>query len=80
MLDEEDFLPQNPMWVNAEECLANRDEDGKMQDRVWCHLPELNAIVENKAAKELVGWDRQPMVQKSDKHKSESDRRIRTRI
>lgn len=56
-LDEEDFFPKTPVGVDAEESLANSDEDGQVKDGIWGQLPKLNPIGKKKASKKLVGWE-----------------------
>jgi hypothetical protein len=57
-LDIENFPPKTRVGVNAEESLADGDENGEVKNRVWGQLPKLNPIGEKKAAEELVGWER----------------------
>jgi hypothetical protein len=56
--DKEDFPPKTPVGVNAEVGLADGDKDGQMENGVWGQLPKLNPVREEKAAEELVGWER----------------------
>jgi hypothetical protein len=70
--DVEDFPPQAPVGVNAEESLAQSDEDGKMENGIGSQLPELDPIEEKKRAEELVGRERKPTKQKSSEHDNEA--------
>jgi hypothetical protein len=71
-LHVEDLPPKTPVRVNAEEGLANSDEDRKMEDGVWGQLPELDPVKEKKRAKELVGRKRKTTEQKGNEHDSET--------
>jgi hypothetical protein len=75
-LDIEDLPPKPLVGVNAEEGLAYGDENGEVEDGIWGQLPNLDPIGENKAAEELVGWERKPTLQKSREHNSEALRGI----
>jgi hypothetical protein len=44
VLDEEYFLPQTLVGVDAEKGLTDSDKDRQMQDGVWRQLLELNAV------------------------------------
>jgi hypothetical protein len=78
-LDKENFPPKTPVGVNAEVSLADGDKDGQMENGVWGQLPKLNPIRKEKVAEELVGWGRQPTVQKSRKHNGKTIGRLWTR-
>jgi hypothetical protein len=44
--------------VNAEEGLAQGDEDGKVENGIGSQLPELDPVEEKKRAKEFMGRER----------------------
>jgi hypothetical protein len=58
VLDEKYLLPQALVRVDAEESLADGDKDCEVQDRIWRQLSKLNAVGEQEAPKELMGWKR----------------------
>jgi hypothetical protein len=70
--DIKDIPPKTPVGVNAEESLAHRYENGKVEDGIWGQLPELDPVGEKKASEEFVGWKRKPTMQKSGKHNNET--------
>ena len=75
-LDVEDLPPQAPVGVNAEEGLAQSNEDGKVENGIGSQLLELDPVEEKKRAKELVGREREPTKQKGSEHDSEAFWRI----
>jgi hypothetical protein len=58
-LNIEDFPPNTPVGINAEEGFTDGDEDRKMENGVWGQLPELNPVEEKKGAEKLVGRKRE---------------------
>jgi hypothetical protein len=54
-LDEDYLSPETPVGVNAEEILANNDENCQVKDRDWSQLPELNAIGKKGGIREIRG-------------------------
>jgi hypothetical protein len=58
--DIEDFTPQAPMGVNAEESFAEGNEDGEMKDGIRGQLPELNPIGKEKRTNKFVVRKRKP--------------------
>jgi hypothetical protein len=68
----EDLPPKAPVRLNAEEGLADGNENGKVEDGIWGQLPELNPIEEKEGAKKLVGRKRKATEQESSEHNSEA--------
>ena len=71
-LHVEDLPPKTPVRFNAKEGLANGNKDGKMENRVWGQLPELDPVEEKEGAKELVGRKGETTEQEGSKHDSET--------
>jgi hypothetical protein len=67
-----DLPPKAPVRLNAEEGLADGDKYGKVKDRIWGQLPELNPIEEKEGAKKLVSRKRKTTKQESLKHDGET--------
>jgi hypothetical protein len=60
--DIKNLPPKALVGVNAEEGLAHRDENGKVEDGLWGQLPELDPVGEKKATEEFVGLERKPTM------------------
>lgn len=70
--DVENFPPQAPVGVNAEEGFTQSNKDGNVEDGIGSQLPELNPLEEKKRAKKLVGGERKSAKQKSGEHNSKA--------
>jgi hypothetical protein len=57
-LDIENLPPKTPVGVNAEESLADGDENGEVENGVWGQLPKMNPIREKKDREELMVRER----------------------
>jgi hypothetical protein len=54
--------------VDADESLAQDDNDRKMENGIRSQLPEVNSIEKEEGTKKFMGWKRKPTLQKSNEH------------
>ena len=79
-LNKEDLFPQAEMWIDAKETFTDRDENGKMQDRIWGQLPKLDPVGEKKTPEELMRKEGKTAIKICNEHHGKSGRGIGTSI